>query len=524
VGARGGDGDRPGEASGTPRYARRAIASRTPIETAETALGAADPLGRPGAGAVAVRGSLLRAGGFVVGLLLTVLSAAVLYRYLGRVDFGRYMVVVSVVALAGGLTEAGLTAVGVREWSLRPPGERETVLANLLGMRAVVTTAAATVAIAFAALAGYGSVLTLGTALGCAGLLLQVWQATVAVPLAADLRLGWVTAAELGRQVLTVVLLVGLAAGDGGLLALLAVPVPVNVAVLVLTLAAAGRSVPWRPRLDLARWRALAADVLPYAAATAVGYAYFRVAIIAMSLVADEDETGLFATSYRVVEMLGAIAALAVTSMFPLLARSARDDEARFTYGVQRLLEASAIAGAFVALCTLAGADAAIAVITGGGAEDAVPVLQVQALGLLVVFVGVASQFALLALRRHLVLLVANAVALTTAVVLAAALAPTFGALGAAVTTVGAEVALACAATAALARAPAGSRLRPGALPRILAPVAPVGAVALLAPVPSVARVALVAVLYVGALLVLRAVPGELLHAVLPRRGVSGAR
>ena len=73
-------------------------------------------------------------------VVLTAIASVFLLRYLGVVEFGRYVTVLSLIAIVSGVTDAGLTAVGARDLALRPMGEpRERLLANLLGLRLVLT-------------------------------------------------------------------------------------------------------------------------------------------------------------------------------------------------------------------------------------------------------------------------------------------------------------------------------------------------------------------------------------------------
>src|SRR5262245_10817474 len=87
------------------------------------------------AGGAAIRGSALRAGGYLLGVGLTVGSAALLFRHLGVDDGGRYVTVLSLVAIVGGITDLGLSAIGVRELAIREGHERERLLSNLVGLR-----------------------------------------------------------------------------------------------------------------------------------------------------------------------------------------------------------------------------------------------------------------------------------------------------------------------------------------------------------------------------------------------------
>src|SRR4051794_17476340 len=56
-------------------------------------------LDTPEAGVKSLRGGALRIGGYGIGLLLGLISAPLLIRHLGVVDFGRYVTVTSIVGL-----------------------------------------------------------------------------------------------------------------------------------------------------------------------------------------------------------------------------------------------------------------------------------------------------------------------------------------------------------------------------------------------------------------------------------------
>ena len=118
------------------------------------------------AGGRVIRGGAMRAGGYLVGIVLSVVPAALLLRHLGVEDTGRYVTVLALVAIAGGIVEGGMTAVGVREASVRTGADRDRALGNIAGLRLTLTTIAMALAVGFAALAGYDGVMVLGTAQG----------------------------------------------------------------------------------------------------------------------------------------------------------------------------------------------------------------------------------------------------------------------------------------------------------------------------------------------------------------------
>src|SRR3954453_14386656 len=103
----------------------RPLAS-TPLAAHDT-----DVLETPEAGTTALRGGALRAGGYAGGVGLSLGSAPILIHHLGVEGFGRYTTVIALVALIGVGTEAGLNAIALREFALRPGAERRVVLRHL---------------------------------------------------------------------------------------------------------------------------------------------------------------------------------------------------------------------------------------------------------------------------------------------------------------------------------------------------------------------------------------------------------
>jgi O-antigen/teichoic acid export membrane protein len=475
---------------------------------------ATDLLDTPAAGPAAIRGSAMRTIGYGAGLLLALGSAPLIFRQLGVVEFGRYAAVLSLVTLAAGFSEGGLNAMALREWATRPRGERERLMANLLGIRIVLTLLALTFAVLFAVLADYGSALVAGTLLAGAGALAATVQTLLASPLQAELRFGWATTAELLRQVTLVACVVGLVIAGAGVVPLLAAQLPAGIAALALTVVLVRGDVPLRPRAERSVWRPLLRDTLPYAVAIAINIAYFRIALLYMSVVSTPVATGYFATSFRIVEVVIAVPPVLLAAAFPILSRAARDDSERFRYATGRVFEVALITGGLAVVCLELGAQLAVDVLAGSGFEGAVPILRIQAPAVLGTFVAVACAYPLLSLRRHGDVLIANALALAVTVVLLVVLVGSQDARGAAIATLAAEVTLACATALLLHRAHAEVRLSAAAVAWVLGAGGLAIAAARLTGLPDAVQVVLGALVYVGVLLAGRRIPRELAEAV----------
>ncbi len=469
------------------------------------------------AGGRAIRGGGLRMASYLVAMMLSLASVPFMIRHLGATQYGHFVTVTSIIFIIGGVTEAGLTNLGTREYVVLQGAARERFLRNLVGLRLVLTIAGVGIAVAFAALTGAGHAVVAGTAIAGLGLLLALTQSTYGVTLSAQLRFGWISALELIKNASISVSTIAFVLAGTGLIPFFFASVIGGFTMLMVTLVILRREAGLLPSIDLPEWRQILRDVLPYALAAAVGLIYFRLAIILMSYIASSSETGYYGAAYRIVETVGVIPWLLVSSGFPILARAARDDDARLRYALQKLFDVSLLTGTWIAICLAVGAHFAVEVVAGPGFDPSVVVLRLLAMCLLSSFLVATWSYALLSLKRFRQLLVANAVAAATAAVLTFSLVPSLGAKGAALATFGAEASLAAGYLVALARTDRTLLPKLGEIPRLAPAVVGATAAGFLVPLPDVAAVVVATLVYFGLAFALRAVPPELLNAALRR-------
>lgn len=487
---------------------------------ATTDLEAGDLLDSPAAGGAAIRGGAIRAIGYGVITLLGLATAPVLVRHLGVIGFGRYTTVVSLIAVVATVTEAGLAALALRELSLADAQGRRNLMRQLLGVRLALSSAGVGVAIAFAAVAGYPAEMVVGTVVAGIGLIAYTMHATFGLPLAAELRLGWVTAGEVLRQLIFTVAILILVLTGAGLVPLLAAPIAGGVAALVPTMWLVRSRTPFRPGTDPRAWGRILRQTLPVAAAGAIYNLYFRLVVLLMSLIATETQLGYFSLSFRIVEVLVLAPLIVFGSVLPLLARAARDDHGRLANAFGQTFTVAAIAGLGLTLLTYAGAELAM-VILGAPSSPAAGVLEIQSLAVAAAFLTPVYSFTFIAQHRHRELIVINATVLAITLALALVLVPAAGAVGGAWAAVTGEWLLLAAYAVAGARG--APMLRPafGRNARVLAAAAVALAAVELVDFEWAAwslEVLLAGATYAVALVALRAVPPELLAALPGRR------
>ncbi len=487
---------------------------------AEPATTTNEVLDTPQAGPAALRGSTLRTGAYVAGLMLSLISAPLLVRHLGEVEFGHYMTVTALVTIIAGFTEGGLNTVVLRGASTLGDEQRRAMMRSAIGIRLVLTFAGVACAVAFAAAVGYSDAMVIGTILAGTGLVLQLLQSLLSMNLQSRLRFGWASAVELLRQVVSVALIVALVLAGAGLVPLLAISIPAAAVSLAVTIPLVARYTSLRPSFHFRHWWRLLRESIPWAVISAVNIVYLRVAIVLMSLIAAAVQTGYFAISFRIMEVLIGIPGMVIAPVFPILARAHHKDSLRFARTSGRLFELSLLMATWLVVCVEVGAAFGIHVLGGAKADPAIVVLRIQALSLVGNFMAMACGFPLLIMGRHRQVLIANLMALVVSATITLLLAPSLGARGAAFAIVGGETGLALVSALLLART-----LPHGRLPLGVVPVAALAAVVavtvgLLVPVHPIIGVVLASGVYGLVLLACKRLPPELGELLRGLRGI----
>jgi O-antigen/teichoic acid export membrane protein len=460
----------------------------------------------------AIRGGAIRVAGYVAGVLVSLGTAAILVRHLGISTFGRYVTVTSLLGVVGGVTEAGIYLFGIREFGSRSDADRRRLLASLLGLRLCLTLVGIGCAAAFALAVSYPGVLVLGALVVGAGLLAQVTADVLSVPLQARLELGRLTAIDVARRLAALALIAILSFVGAGLLPFFAASTMATCLALVILARTVRSSVTIRVSVRWREWRDLFSETLPFAIAASVGAIYIYVTVIVMSLLSTSKQTGLFAVSFRIIQVGIAIPVLLLTAVFPLMSRNSEDQAPKAPGMLGRVFTVSLICGVWMSIAVALGAGFIVNTIAQRQGHGAIPVLRIQALLLLLSFVSTGSALALISLRRYRTMLIASSCALALNILLGLALVPPLGARGGAWADVLAEALVAAGLTTMVRRTVAQHEIGFGIFVRI-GVAAALSSTVLLLPIGDVAHVIGATVIYFGALSIMRAIPIEIIDA-----------
>ena len=107
-----------------------------------------------------------------------------------------------------------------------------------------------------------------------------------------------------------------------------------------------------------------------------------------VSLLSSEEQTGIFGTSFRIFELLLGLPALILSVALPLLSVAVDEDDDRLRNGLQSMTEASLLIAALLVVGMAILAEPGIRLVGGEEYIGAAPVLRIQALALIPVFLG----------------------------------------------------------------------------------------------------------------------------------------
>jgi O-antigen/teichoic acid export membrane protein len=476
------------------------------------------------AGGRVIRGSALRVAGNAAGIVIGLATATLLLRHLGVAESGRYVTVISLVAIAGSVAENGLNVSASRELSLRPPSERRALIANIVGQRLTFTPLALLLTVSFAALAGYPPRMAAGTVLAGVGMFIMSLANALMLRLTVELRNAGLAFVDFFRQVVTLAGVALLVALGARLLPFFAIQIAVGLAVMALMPFLLGAGAFMRPRFDRHEQRALLKDALPLAGAIVLGALYFRLIIVLMSLVSSPRQTGYFGGSLRAMETLVSIPVLVAGVALPLLAAAARDDRERLRYAIEGLGEGAVVAGVLVVLVSTRAAAPVMALIGGSAFRPAGAVLRIQVGALLFIALYQLWTVSLIALGRQRELILTNALALLGVAGFAAALVPPFGAQGGAIASVLGDALLALMIWRRLRAAGVSVGIRIGFLARVAAAALVASAALFIPDLPDLAAAVLAGVLFLGVGQLIGMLPPELRDAIGPRSPLAWRR
>ena len=457
------------------------------------------------------RNTGLQSGAHVLGLVLSVASAAIITRYLGVRAFGTLSLITVLLTLPLTVLNGSLDTLAVRHLSVENDDDGH-FFRNVLALKVAIAVAFASVAVAISWLTPLPFALRLAVAAFGVAIVASAVQGTLIAVEQVRLRFQLPVLVDVGTKLFVL----------AGLLLLATLPHPLDpakrVALCVCVTAAAAlvwltysivrrrRSVTLRLGRDRSAWARLGRAAGPLALINLLGLVNYRLDVVVLGALAGAHSVGIYAIATRFIDAALPLAGFFVAASFPVLAMTAANAAASRQGQVQRGAEFLLLASVPITLGGWIFAPELVHLIAGDQYRAAVLPLRLLLISLPFSYVSTFLLYLVIAADRQRRVLPLLGASIALNLILCAALVPFYSYNGPAVATLASEVA-GTAALMVIVRRTLDVRIVLRPLMKTLAAGAAMGAAALLLqPIDTIVAIAGSAAVYVGAAFALRAV------------------
>ena len=319
----------------------------------------------------------VQVAGKFTGVLLSVLTVAVMTRHLGRTGYGEFTTAISFLQFFGILVDFGLTLTMIKMIS-EPGADERRIVTNIFTLRVISGVFFFGLAAIIAQFFPYNQSVRLAIAVGSISFLCVslsqiftgVFQKKLAVRLAA-------IAEVAGRGALLVGVFWAARAG-AGLLTIMTILAASNILQLVLSLAFARRLVNFGWAADLPLWRVIFRQSWPIGLAIIFNLVYLKGDVIILSLFRTRAEVGLYGAAYKVLDVITILPTVFMGLVLPVLANVwTSGDRQDFNRKLGRAFEFLSILAIPLVFGTIAVASDVMTLIAGPEFAEAGPLLAV---------------------------------------------------------------------------------------------------------------------------------------------------
>jgi O-antigen/teichoic acid export membrane protein len=370
----------------------------------------------------------------------TIILTAALGRSLGASGFGDLYLTLSFGLIFSVIIEFGLDQQMVRAVA-RDPDQASSYLVNSVAIKGVLSVIAYLTILVAVRLLHYGPELRLAIEVYCPILLLNGLTASLtAIYKAREAVLFPALGTILEKSFNCVVALILLAQG-AGIVTMSAVFVGGAAVNVALQAAFLRRVVSLERTLAWSRIVALVKGALPFLLYWVLGAIYYRIDIVLLAKLTDNDTVGWYGAAYRLFDTLNFLPMIVSgVIMFPILSRLSQQSPADLRLAMEKALGVLLVIGIPICVGLFVLAEPIIALLYGSGEFDrAVPALRWLAVGLLFLYINSIFAYAFVSINQERRMTLVAALATVLNLGANVALIPRYGHVGAAAATAATE-------------------------------------------------------------------------------------
>jgi len=387
--------------------------------------------------------TIIQIAGKIVSTVLGLLALAFITRYLGRAGFGEYATVLTFLTFFAVIADFGLTLVTVQMICVKD-AEENKILNNIFGLRLISIIAILILAPLTVVFFPYSPAIKAGVLIALASFIFPALNQVIIGLFQKKLSMGRDALAEvLSRLVLIIGILLAKKM-DAGLNGILWASVASAAAGFVGHYLLASKFTWIRLEFDWLIWKKIFYKSWPLAITIVLNLIYLRADILFLSLFKGVNEVGLYAATYKIIDVLTTIPFMFAGLVLPILTSAWSDkDEDYF----KRVLQKSFDFMALIAIPLIIGAQflgqPIMTAIAGREFVASGPILKTLIFAVAAIFLGTMFSHAVIALDKQKKMIGYYIFTSLTAVAAYLILIPKYSYFGAASVTIYSEVLIA---------------------------------------------------------------------------------
>ncbi|MFA6423026.1 MAG: flippase [Patescibacteria group bacterium] len=273
--------------------------------------------------------------GKVVTTIISLFIIGILTRSLGVNGFGQYTTAFAYVNFIAVIVDMGFFTVLVREivFAKYP---LEKIVNNIITFRAVIAIVIYLISVIIAQFLPYEPIIKIGIALASLAVFFLSMNSTIIALFQAKFRIDkGVISDVIGRLIILISLLV-ISHKSTNLTLIITAYIIGNFVNFVINYLFAKKYVAIKPAFDFEFWKMIYKEALPMGILIIIGFIYFKIDMVVLSLMKPSYDVGIYGASYKVLEIVLTLPAMFMGAMFPIITQYISQKDERLNNAVQK--------------------------------------------------------------------------------------------------------------------------------------------------------------------------------------------
>lgn len=323
----------------------------------------------------------------VLSTVLALVSIGLITRYLGKDGFGGYATVLAFLSFFSALADLGLYSTATREIS-RPGANESKIIGNIFSLRICISLAVLFLSPFFIYFFPYPTEVKYAIIIVAISFLFSSSYQILNGVFQKNLAMDKVAVAEFFGKVLQVFFVfcaIKLELSFLWIISALLLNMILNFSLVYYW---SKKYISFSLEFDFAYWRKFLKESYPLGIAAIIGFVYFKIDTILLSVMKDISHVGIYNAAYKVIENITFFPAMIMGLVFPIMSKNIFGDKEQFKNISDKTFKVFWIIVTPLLIGTLFLADKIIYIIGGSGFSESGNVLRILVVALIFIFFG----------------------------------------------------------------------------------------------------------------------------------------